>query len=71
MNDRYISSRNAEGYSDPTARDALRTVQREMDAADWRHKRLISALLTLIDFSGYDLLVRIEVRDRQSGRIYR
>ena len=75
MNDGGIPIRNPEGYLDLTAHDALTNVMREQtaqrDEADQRHYRLIKTLLNMIDLTGYDLLNRIEVRDRESGRIYR
>ena len=66
-----IPIRNPEGYIDPTAHAAMTSVQREQDEADLRTSNFIRALKTLIDQSGYDLMARIEVRDRATGRIYR
>ena len=58
-----VPIRNDEGYLDLTAK--------RMDEPDYRHYRLIKTLLNLIDLMGYDLMSRIEVRDRKSGRVYR
>lgn len=66
-----IPYRNPEGYADPTAHKALSAVQAEQDEADQRCQQLIRALKTMIDLSDYDLLARIEVRDRKTGRVYR
>ena len=69
-----VPIRNDEGYLDLTAHDAIVNVmneQKRMDEPDYRHYRLIKTLLNLIDLMGYDLLSRIEVRDRKSGRVYR
>lgn len=66
-----IPTRNSEGYPDPTAYAAMTSVQKEQDEADIRVQTFIRALKTLIDQSGYDLLARIEVRDRMTGRNYR
>lgn len=67
-----VPLRNAEGYLDLTAHDAITNVMNEKrDEADYRHWRLIKTLTNLIDLMGYDLLSRIEVRDRKSGRTYR
>lgn len=66
-----IPIRNPEGYPDPTAYAAITSVQREQDEADLRVQSFIRALKTMIDQSGYDLMARIEVRDRTTGRIYR
>lgn len=66
-----ISYRNTEGYADPTAHEALSAVQSVQDEADQRLVRLIKTLKNTIDLAGYDLLTRIEVRDRSTGRVYR
>ncbi len=66
-----IPIRNPEGYPDPTAYAAMSSVQKVQDEADLRVQSFIRALKTLIDQSGYDLLARIEVRDRATGRNYR
>ena len=72
--DEKLSVKNPEGYVDTTAYIALTNVlrqQQERDGPDQRHYRLIKTLLNAIDLMGYDLLNRIEVRDRDSGRVYR
>ena len=66
-----IPLKNAEGYVDPTAYAAMNTVQKEQDAAELRVQNFIRAVKTIIDQSGYDLLARIEIRDRVTGRDYR
>lgn len=66
-----IPYRNPDGYADPTAYAALSKAQVEQDEADVRCQQLIRALKTMIDLSDYDLLARIELRDRKTGRNYR
>ena len=66
-----IPYHNPEGYADPTAHAALTTVQAAQDEADQRCQQLIRALKTIIELSDYDLLARIELRDRKTGRVYR
>lgn len=66
-----IPARNPSGYLDPTAHAALTNIQKQQDDIDLRVQYFIRALKTLIDQSGYDLLARIEIRDRATGRIYR
>ena len=66
-----IPKKNPDGYNDPTAYAALSSVQKEQDEQDQRVSRLIKSLKNIIDLSGFDLLARIEVRDRETGRIYR
>lgn len=73
--DCYVPYRNTEGYPDPTAHAAVSSVLREQQEkvieADTRCNLLIKAIKYIIDLSGFDLLARIEVRDRRTGRVYR
>lgn len=66
-----ISRRNVSGALDPTAHDALTDVYSEESETDRKTFALIKAIKILIDLAGYDLIARIELRDRQTGRIYR
>lgn len=63
--------RNASGCPDPTAHDALLPIAQEEAALEVRTTRLIKAVKAIIDLAGYDLMARIEIRDRASGRIFR
>ena len=75
----HVPLRNSEGYLDHTAYRAISNVmspqqqwrEPERDAIDHKHWRLIKTLQNMIDLMGYDLLNRIELYDRQSGRTYR
>lgn len=72
--DYRVPYRNAEGYPDPTTHGALSNVMREYAAkeeADARCTQLIKVLKNTIDLAGFDLVARIEVRDRETGRTYR
>lgn len=69
-----ISRYNAEGYPDETAQEALTAVLREarrQEAADLRSMRLIKALKAVVDAAGFDLIERVAIRDRETGREYR
>lgn len=70
-----IPLRNPEGYPDPTAHDALTNVMRErsqqLEAADQRMSRLIKVLKGAIDLAGFELMARIEIKDKSTGRMYR
>ena len=59
---------NASGCPDPTAHDALLPIAQADAALEARTTRLIKAM---IDLAGYDLVARIEIRDRESGKIFR
>ena len=71
MSHSSISSRNPSGCLDLMARDALVAVQKSREEVDLRTQQVIHILKKCIDLCGYDLLNRIELRDRETGRIYR
>lgn len=66
-----IPKRNASGCADPTAHDALLPIAQEEAALEARTTKLIKALKSMIDLAGYDLIARIEIRDRESGKTFR
>lgn len=72
-----ISYKNPDGYADPTAHTALSLVlaqaaQAEQDAAVDKHANaLIKELKSIIRQNEFDLLARIEIKDRRTGRCYR
>ena len=67
----YGLRKNAEGYSDPTAGAALSNIIREENERQKRVTALMGVLKYIIDAAGCDLIARIEIRDRRSGREYR
>ena len=67
----YGLRKNAEGYSDPTAGAAMSNILREENERQKRVTALIGVLKYIIDAAGFDLLARIELRDRKTGREYR
>lgn len=58
---------NAEGYPDPTAYNGLKSTIRE----EQRLNNLIFVLKYIIHLAGFELLNRIELKDRKTGREYR
>lgn len=63
--------RNASGCKDPTAYDALQPIAQAEAELEARTTRLIKTVKAVIDLAGYDLVARIEIRDRESGKIFR
>ena len=63
--------KNSSGYSDPTAYHGTKAIIREENEQQKRVTTLISVLKYIIDAAGFDLLARIEIRDRKTGREYR
>ena len=62
---------NKEGYADSTAYEGLKPIIREEDEPQKRLNTLIFVLKYIIRLAGYDLLNRVELKDRKTGREYR
>ena len=58
---------NSSGCKDPTAYAASKPIKEE----EQRVTELVKVLKTIIRWSGFELINRIELRDRRSGRTYR
>lgn len=67
----YGTKKNKEGYADPTAHAAIRNLIQEENEQQRRVSELVGVLKYIIDKAGYDLLARIEIRDRKTGKEYR
>jgi len=59
--------KNYEGYSDPTAYEAIKNV----DTDDERFHKLLNTIFTICELSGFHLEERIILRDTQTGKIWR
>lgn len=59
--------RNSEGYYDPTPYPTLR----EETEQENRVNRLVHALKCVIDLAGFELIGRIVLRDKKTGREFR
>ena len=67
----YGIKKNKEGYADPTAHAAIRHIVQEEAEQQRRVSELVGVLKYIIDKTGYDLIARIELRDRRTGKEYR
>lgn len=67
----YGLSRNSEGYRDPTAEAALSAVIREETEQQRRLNALIYVLKFTIEEAGFELIRRIELRDKKTGREFK
>lgn len=64
--------RNAEGYPDPTAYEALKNIDREEDERFHRLlHRLLHTLFYLCELAGFEIEGRIILIDKQNGRVWR
>ena len=67
----YGLNKNAEGYSDPTAYNAMSKVMREERERQRRIGIVINIVKNVADLAGFDLVSRITLKDRKTGREYR
>lgn len=58
---------NNSGCKDPTAWEAMKPISEE----EQRVAELVKILKTIIRWAGFNLVNRIELQDRRSGRTYR
>ena len=62
--------KNQEGYVDPTAYAALKRISAS-ERTEKKAAYLISIIKFIVRESGFEILNRIELRDRKTGRIFR
>ncbi len=62
---------NQSGSPDPTAYHALKPIMQEEAALEGKAHFLIKVLKYIISESGFELLARIELRDKKTGRSFR
>lgn len=65
--------KNTEGYTDPTAGTAIHEVQKEERRKE--HNEAVSTLITMlkqiISLAGFELVGRIVLKDKETGKEYR
>lgn len=67
MNNKNDVSKNASGYSDPTAAEAITHADESYD----RFNKLLGIIFKLCEISGFHLESKIIVRDNKTGKILR
>jgi hypothetical protein len=66
MNDRDLR-KNAEGYSDPTAYEAIKNIDTENE----RFHKLLYTIFNIVELSGFQIDGRIVLVNKKSGRVWR
>ena len=62
---------NASGCADPTAYEALKPIIKEDAELESKVNFLIKVLKFIINETGFELLNRIEIKDKKTGREFR
>lgn len=65
------SRKNGEGYSDPTAYEGLKGIIAEENALEREVTTLVKVLKFIVSRSGFELVSRIELKDKKTGRIFK
>lgn len=66
MNDRDLR-KNASGYSDPTAYEAIKNIDRE----DENFHKLLHTIFNICELSGFRIEGRIILVDKTSGKVWK
>lgn len=70
MSDKSNPKFNSEGYYDPTAYEGLKPIIKEEAAQQKRVSELVQVLKYIIDKAGFDVVNRIALKDKESGKEY-
>lgn len=65
--------RNKEGYADPTAGAAIHETEPKVKKREYNPEvtNLVRVLKQMIDIAGYEMVGRIVLRDKDTGKEYR
>lgn len=67
--------RNAEGYADPTPGEAYKNMKRAERAAEKERLSKIRSLIQILkataDLAGFDIIGRIRLKDKETGKEYK
>ena len=62
--------RNASGYMDLTAFEAIRNADREAEVEE-RFKKLLHTIFNICDLAGFRIDGRLTIVDKKSGKVWR
>lgn len=66
-----MAHKNCEGYVDSTAGAAMATVKREENAElNDRNHKLIYALRNVVDLAGFEIVGRVTLKHKKSGKVF-
>ncbi len=71
MGDKRNLKYNQSGCADPTAYEAISNIIEEEKELDKKVHNLIRVLKLIIDWAGFELIGRIEIRDKKTRKEFR
>lgn len=66
-NDDRELRRNASGYFDPTAYEALKSVESDTE----RFQKLLNTIFYICEIAGFHVEERIVIKDKRTGKVWR
>lgn len=68
-----MAYKNQEGYADPTAGAAIHEAEPKARKKEYNPEvtNLVNVLKQMIDIAGYEMVGRVTLRDRKTGKEYR
>lgn len=63
--------KNAEGYNDPTAYLGMKEIIREETETERKNRLLIQVFRLVADLAGFEIVGRITLKHRKTGRIFK
>ena len=68
-----MAYRNKEGYADPTAGAAIHEAELRVKKKEYNPEvtNLVSVLKQMIDIAGYEMVGRITLKNKNTGKEYR
>ncbi|WP_246451728.1 hypothetical protein [Alkalicella caledoniensis] len=71
MGDKNNLKYNNSGYVDLTARDALEPMVKEEAAVEKKSNELVRIVKHIIALAGFELIGRVQIRHKKTGREFR
>lgn len=64
-------TKNSEGYSDPTAYLGTREIIKEETESETKNRNIIHTFRKIADLAGFEIVGRITLKERKTGRVFR
>lgn len=64
-----MSYKNSEGYSDPTAGVAMGSAKKQEQEIDKLNHKVMQSFRLLLDLAGFEIVGRVTLRHKKSGRM--
>ena len=63
--------KNHEGYSDPTAGSAISTASKDEQEVEKLNHKIIQSFRLLVDLAGFEIVGRITLKHKKSGKLFK